>query len=246
MKKSMSMIGITVGVVLVLLIVSRPADSGTLDPSSAPAPTMVTLQDIYQKLLGHPNASPGGSLDPTNAPAPTMVTLQSIYDAIVVRLKKTGQTTSFRAGDDGDLEKGVASPVPRFTDHGNGTVTDNLTGLMWVKAPLTLPGNDKPWPSGLNWNSAIDLCRNLTYAGHSDWRLPNAHEQLSLIDYSKNHPALPAGHPFVGLQFHGFWTSTTSSDYTPYAWYVASNGSLAGKSKGESLTIFALPVRGGQ
>jgi len=41
---------------------------------------------------------------------------------------KTGQTTSYASGDDGDLELGTAWPSPRFTDHGNGTVTDNLTG----------------------------------------------------------------------------------------------------------------------
>ena len=46
---------------------------------------------------------------------------------------KTGQTTAYAAGDDGTLQKGVASPTPRFTDHGNGTVTDNLTGLIWTK-----------------------------------------------------------------------------------------------------------------
>jgi hypothetical protein len=41
---------------------------------------------------------------------------------------KTGQTTAYVAGNDGYLEKGVAWPDPRFTDNGDGTVTDNLTG----------------------------------------------------------------------------------------------------------------------
>ncbi|MCW9078616.1 MAG: hypothetical protein OQK74_05525, partial [Gammaproteobacteria bacterium] len=40
---------------------------------------------------------------------------------------KTGQTSSWAPGDDGDLEKGVAWPSPRFTDNLDGTVTDNLT-----------------------------------------------------------------------------------------------------------------------
>ena len=48
-------------------------------------------------------------------------------------MPKTGQTTCYATGDDGDLEKGVAWPNPRFTDNGNGTVTDNLTGLIWLK-----------------------------------------------------------------------------------------------------------------
>ena len=46
---------------------------------------------------------------------------------------KTGQTVSYATGDDGDLQKGVAWPDPRFTDNSDGTVTDNLTGLIWLK-----------------------------------------------------------------------------------------------------------------
>ena len=46
---------------------------------------------------------------------------------------KTGQTISYGTRDDGDLQKGVAWPTPRFTDNNNGTVTDKLTGLIWMK-----------------------------------------------------------------------------------------------------------------
>ncbi len=46
---------------------------------------------------------------------------------------RTGQTTSYAVRDDGALQKGVAWPTPRFTDNNNGTITDNLTGLIWLK-----------------------------------------------------------------------------------------------------------------
>src|SRR5215831_9628931 len=46
---------------------------------------------------------------------------------------RTGQTTSYAARDDGALQKGVALPTPRFTNNNNGTITDNLTGLIWLK-----------------------------------------------------------------------------------------------------------------
>jgi len=46
---------------------------------------------------------------------------------------KTGQTTSYATGDDGDLQRGIPWPNPRFTDNEDGTVTDNLTGLIWLK-----------------------------------------------------------------------------------------------------------------
>ena len=55
-----------------------------------------------------------------------------INDA-VTDLPKTGQSTSYAIGDDGFIEAGVEWPSPRFTDNKDGTVTDTLTGLMWLK-----------------------------------------------------------------------------------------------------------------
>jgi hypothetical protein len=40
---------------------------------------------------------------------------------------------SFATGDKGDLEAGMPFPTPRFTDYRHGTVTDNLSGLIWLK-----------------------------------------------------------------------------------------------------------------
>ncbi|MGC9023085.1 MAG: hypothetical protein ACP5J5_08205, partial [Dissulfurimicrobium sp.] len=50
-----------------------------------------------------------------------------------ISLPRTGQTQSYGARDDGALQMGATLPTPRFTDNGNGTVTDNLTGLIWLK-----------------------------------------------------------------------------------------------------------------
>ena len=46
---------------------------------------------------------------------------------------KTGQTISYENYDDGYYQKGVEWPSPRFNDNGDGTITDNLTGLIWLK-----------------------------------------------------------------------------------------------------------------
>ncbi len=48
-------------------------------------------------------------------------------------LSKTGQTESLAMGDDGYIQAGIEWPSPRFTDNGDGTLTDDLTGLMWLK-----------------------------------------------------------------------------------------------------------------
>lgn len=138
---------------------------------------------------------------------------------------KTGQTTSYAVGDDGDLQKGVPLPIPRFTDHGNGAVTDNLTGLIWLKQ-MDCFGQE-------TWNDALASCNALADGQcgltdgsvQGDWRLPNIKEFTSLVDYSRVDPALTSGYPFQGNMFYGgswWWSSTTnaSSDLTIAAWVL--------------------------
>jgi len=59
-----------------------------------------------------------------------VIPVPTTSDAYLAPVAKTGQTTSYSTGDDGDLEKDVAWPNPRFTNNSDGTVTDNLTGLI--------------------------------------------------------------------------------------------------------------------
>jgi hypothetical protein len=137
---------------------------------------------------------------------------------------KTGQTTSYATGDDGDLQKGVAWPDPRFTNHRNGTVTDNLTGLMWtLNANIYYPEDIKR-----SWEEALYDCTNCTEGGYIDWRLPNVKELLSLIDFSQEIPALPPGHPFNCGNARRYWSSTTAASDYPYfsshAWLIHVGG----------------------
>ncbi|MCP4353954.1 MAG: DUF1566 domain-containing protein, partial [Desulfobacterales bacterium] len=154
------------------------------------------------------------------------------YPALV---PKTGQTTSYRTEDDGNIQKGVAWPA-RFTNNGDGTVTDNLTGLMWIQNPdETLR----------NWDAAISYCNALTTAGYTDWHLSNQMELISLIDISQYNPALPAGHPFSGLRADTYWSGSTSADDTSSARSVnLYNGAMGSATK--TGTFYVLPVRGGQ
>lgn len=63
-----------------------------------------------------------------------------------------------------------------FKDNGNGTVADYATGLTWQR-------DDSG--EGMPWGDALEYCENLTLAGQSDWRLPNAKELQSIVDYSR-------------------------------------------------------------
>ncbi|MDP2038036.1 MAG: DUF1566 domain-containing protein, partial [Ignavibacteria bacterium] len=67
-----------------------------------------------------------------------------------------------------------------FTDNVDGTITDKSTGLMWMK-------NDNG--TGVLWENALSYAEGFEYAAHSDWRLPNAKELQSLVDYTRS-PAI--------------------------------------------------------
>ena len=139
---------------------------------------------------------------------------------------KTGQTTPSYTGTDGAWKKGVASPTPRFTDNNNGTVTDNLTGLIWMKNANAF--------GTIKWADALSAANNLksgdpgtgltdgSKAG--DWRLPNIRELYSLVDYGRSAPALPADHQFTGVQVAYYWSSTTFVQSTGSSWTVFFNG----------------------
>jgi uncharacterized protein DUF1566 len=64
----------------------------------------------------------------------------------------------------------------RFVDNGDGTVSDLATGLMWAKADSG---------RAMNWGDTLAWCERLKLAGHGDWRLPNAKELQSIVDYDR-------------------------------------------------------------
>ena len=143
---------------------------------------------------------------------------------IPAAILKTGQTQSYAVGDDGTLQRGVAWPSPRFTEHPDGTVTDNLTGLMWL--------TDANCFGGMTWQEAFDKVADLNAnpggyscagytAAYTDWRLPNRKELYSLTDFSQADPSLPQGHPFVSINSWSYRSSSTVASMSVYSWGVS-------------------------
>lgn len=153
-------------------------------------------------------------------------------------LPKTGQTESYRTGDDGAHEKGVAWPDPRFTVQADtNCVRDNLTGLIWARN-ANLEGTK-------TWDDAVTYCEELNFGGQTDWRLPNRNELTSLIDCGNCNVALPTNHPFAGARAYYYWSATSSAHDTTGAWCVnMGTGVVDGYSK--SMSFFVWPVCGGQ
>jgi hypothetical protein len=146
---------------------------------------------------------------------------------------ETGQITCYDSdgnviacsgtGQDGDLRKGMAWPDPRFTDNDDGTVTDNLTGLIWLKN-ATCAG-EKTWANALTYCNTLasGSCGLTDGSIPSEWRLPNMKELLSLIDYEYYNPAFPSVHPFTGVENSPYWSSTTIPVSPHYALYLGIN-----------------------
>jgi hypothetical protein len=139
----------------------------------------------------------------------------------------------------------VVWPNPRFTDNGNGTVTDNLTGLIWLKNANVFGAR--------TWATALTDCATLNTgeggvsdgSQQGDWRLPNVRELQSLVDYGRTGPSLPSGHPFIGIQTGTacYWSSTMI--YPGAAWSVGMNyGGVYDNYM--TLTFYVWPVRGGE
>lgn len=123
----------------------------------------------------------------------------------------------------------------RFLDNNDGTVTDTETGLVWLKDLTKLHVE--------TWKEAKETCAVLGVAG-GGWRLPNIKELQSLIDFGQSNPALPVGHPFSGVQFGYYWSSSTLVNYPNYAWYVYLYGGYVSHGN-KVITNYVWPVRGG-
>lgn len=108
-----------------------------------------------------------------------------------------------------------------FTDNGNGTITDSATGLVWSTADY--PSTD--------FDNAVSVCESLSLAGQSDWRLPNAKELHSIMDYSRSPDTTSSG------AIHSLFTTTSIANEagtTDYAYYWTSSTHLTSNGDGRA------------
>jgi quinol monooxygenase YgiN len=171
----------------------------------------------------------------------------------ITRVAQTGQMQCWDTGghvipcagtgQDGEFQAGAPWPDPRFTDNRDGTVTDNLTGLIWTKN-----ANPFGWRT---WEQALRDCNDLASGGIEgltdgsvarEWRLPNIREIESLVDYNNTGPCLPTGHPFANVRPSSYWTSTSvASAPTEAMFLILGVGPAIFESKEHP--FFVWPVR---
>ncbi len=208
--------------------------AGNLDPTVAPGDTMKTLDDIYA-VMTIDTATTSYGIDSPASPTSTMYTLQQIYDiAVKRRLRDTNQNKCYNdtvesacpvtnfPGQDAEYTSANSFTCDMsFTTTTDYTVIDNCTGLMWKQC--SYGQSDDADCSGAaattTWTLALQQCDGLTFAGKSDWRLPNIKELQSIVDYATSSPAINRTY-FPATVSNFYWSSTSYVDTPSFAWRV--------------------------
>jgi hypothetical protein len=207
-----------------------------------------------------------------------------VHAAGSIALPHTGQTKCYNSvgdetacdgsGQDGEMQKGIVWPAPRFSDNANGTVTDNLTGLTWLQDANCIKTKYPAVNSSgvVYWAGALDFIEGINQgaysdcgAGDSDWRLPNVNEIQSLV-HAGYAEELCAGNPcqylknwlesqgFINVQAvdtNSYWTSTTYTETTDNcagcssaAYWIDLRSGSTGGSSKSGQRRYVFPVRG--
>jgi hypothetical protein len=147
---------------------------------------------------------------------------QSVPKTILL-LPDTGQTTSYTAtfGEDNDY----TINTPSYTNNNDGTITDNITGLMWQQ----IDGGE------MTIDNAHTYCDNLVLANYSDWRLPTPMEAYSILNQQKNNPAMNTVYfPSSGAEY--WWTSSYQAGDNTKVWVTNAGGGIGNHPKAETVS----------
>lgn len=193
------------------------------------------------------------------APSVQNITCTPAVAPVGATLMKTGQTTSYRTGDDGDIEAGratsftvLASNNPfgntnRFTDElGGQTYTNNIV-IDWstYNGSTVLGLSRAAIATGKTWNNSIDECLAFSIAPFTTgWRLPNMKEIFNLVNYG-NAPENFLNYAPLNLSSNGrvYWSSNTNISASTSAYFLSNVGNTGQTAKTTSVAFTYFPVR---
>ncbi len=136
----------------------------------------------------------------------------------------------------------ATAPASHFTINADNTVTDNTTGLTWMRCSLGQTGSDCSGGSAVEyaWAEALNEVAN----NHSSWRVPNINELSSIVELKCNYPAINLT-IFPNTPSSAYWSSSPNTSHNYGAWGVYfSSGS--DYYDGKAISRYVRLVRGGK
>lgn len=169
---------------------------------------------------------------------PVIHFLTTLFHAVVLVSASQAQTCNSNIP--------LKTPDSEFTDHGDGTLTHQGTGLVWKKCVEGLSGLacDQGTASTMDWSQALTHAASHEYAGPTAWRLPNIKELASIAETACYGPAINLS-IFPNDPGSNVWSSSPYAQFSTYAWFLNFNfGNDDAGSK--DYTNYVRLVRGGQ
>jgi len=139
----------------------------------------------------------------------------------------------------------AGNPDEVYIDHGDGTVTDTRTDLMWKQCAEGLSGTNCQTGSAqsFTWANALARADASTFANYTDWRLPNVKELSSLVEECRSSPSINTNH-FPNTPSSPFWSGSPNASQSNVWLVVNFEGGQVGSLRGSFSRVRL--VRGGQ
>ncbi|MBI9084397.1 MAG: DUF1566 domain-containing protein [Desulfobacterales bacterium] len=216
-----------------LMLPSKPmglvprTDIDDLEPATAPLPPVERPRKPGRSVTG-----------PSTLEAPPVLSTEKPSVLPGLNRPAVPPTTPMAATAEQPPAPRAMASRGRFTDNGDGTVTDRENGLMWVKNGWRID-----FFSALTWQEAMAECDRFGFAGYADWRLPTLSQWRSILDTAYECPALVEPNPFENVIVHMPYWSSSSVRKVPVKAYTVTlyYGTVTHQQKSDR--AFIMPVR---
>jgi len=171
----------------------------------------------------------------TSGVSTTSVNLGGTYPIVDTNVTSfySNNSTIGKVYEDGDFYGQDANYIinpPSYTDNGDGTVTDNVTGLMWQQT----------MDEKMTFDEAVEYANEFSLGGYSDWRIPTIKELFSLIDYSGQSSGSSADKLYIDTDYFDQPIGDISVGEREIDAQVWSSTKYVGTTMGESITYFGV------